>query len=144
MSETRLYFAYGRNMHPAIMAERCPGAEFVGPAVLPDYRLLINRRGVSTVVPDNGHEVHGVMWRLTDACEASLDVYEGIAADHYRKGEVRPVLAGVPSGPALVYLATDVEPDLPKEGYLEDLEDAAHHHEFPEAYRLFLSGLRGR
>jgi gamma-glutamylcyclotransferase (GGCT)/AIG2-like uncharacterized protein YtfP len=141
---TRLYFAYGRNMHPAFMAARAPAAVLVGPALLPDHRLLINGRGVSTVLPEPGAAVHGVLWRLTPACEAALDVVEGVARGIYRKAEVEPLAAGAPAGAALIYVAADSSPSLPREGYLETLEEAAAHHGFPEPYRLFLTGLRRR
>ncbi len=138
-----LYFAYGRNMHPEIMARRCPAAGFVGAAELPDHRLLINIRGVSTVVPEAGTTVHGVLWRLTPACEETLDEIEGVARGSYRRDTVRPVMNFEAVEPALIYIATNAEPSLPREGYLESLEEAAGHHGFPQAYRLFLAGLRG-
>ncbi len=141
---THLYFAYGRNMHPAIMARRCPAAEFIGAAVLPDHRLLINVRGVSTVVPEAGSAVHGVLWRLTPACEAALDEIEGVARGSYRRDEVWPLRGGRTLEPALIYIASNAEPSLPREGYLESLEEAAHHHGFPEDYRLYLAGLHRR
>lgn len=137
-----LYFAYGRNMHPAIMAQRCPAAGFVGAALLPDHRLLINTRGVSTVVPEAGNAVHGVLWRLTPACEATLDEIEGVARNIYRKEEVLPFLDAGAAGPAMIYVASDSTPAPPREGYLESLEEAALHHGFPEDYRSFLAGLR--
>ena len=136
---TLLYFAYGRNMHPAIMARRCPAAGFVGPAVLPGYRLLINTRGVSTIVPETGQIVHGVLWRLTPVCEAALDEIEGVARGIYRREMVQP--SGTAES-AMAYVANDVAPALPREGYLESLEEAAAHHGFPEPYRLYLAGLR--
>jgi hypothetical protein len=139
----RLYFAYGRNMHVEIMAERCPAARMAGLATLPGYRLLINTRGVSTVVPDSGHTVYGVLWYLTDACEATLDVFEGIANGHYTKEEAQPLVAGDPVGTTLIYEATGTEVGPPKAGYLEALEEAAAHHDFPAAYRNHFSGLRG-
>jgi hypothetical protein len=139
-----LYFAYGRNMHPEIMARRCPAAGFIGPALLPEHRLLINTRGVSTVVPEAGSAVHGVLWRLSAECEAALDEIEGVARNIYRKELVRPLLDNALAEPAMVYIANDVEPAQPREGYLESLEAAALHHGFPEAYRLFLAGLRSR
>ena len=144
MSNSSLYFAYGRNMHPEIMARRCPAAGFVGAAVLPDHRLLINVRGVSTVVPEAGSTVHGVLWRLTSICEAALDEIEGVARGSYRRDEVRPVMGGVTLEPALIYIASNTEPSLPREGYLESLEEAAHHHGFPDEYRRFLSALHRR
>ena len=139
---TRLYFAYGRNMHPVIMAQRCPAAGFIGTASLPDHRLLINARGVSTVVPEAGSEVHGVLWQLTQACEAALDEIEGVARGSYRRDEARPVIGGVTMPMALIYIASNADPSAPREGYLESLEEAALHHGFPESYRLFLAGLR--
>lgn len=139
---TRLYFAYGRNMHPEIMARRCPAAGFVGAAVLPDHRLLINVRGVSTVVPEAGSEVHGVLWRLTPDCEAALDEIEGVARGSYRRGEVRPVVTLEVMEPALIYIASNADPSPPRDGYLESLEEAALHHGFPDAYRSYLSSLR--
>lgn len=142
LAVTRLYFAYGRNMHLDIMAKRCPAAGFVGAAVLPDHRLLINVRGVSTVVPEAGSTVHGVLWRLTPVCEAALDEIEGVARGSYRRDTVRPVMNLVVMEAALIYIASSAEPSLPREGYLESLEEAARHHGFPEAYRLFLAGLR--
>ena len=139
-----IYFAYGRNMHPEIMARRYPAAEFIGAALLPDHRLLINTRGVSTVVPEAGNAVHGVLWRLSAECEAALDEIEGVARGFYRRDEVHPVMGTEIMGSALIYIATSAEPSLPRDGYLESLEEAALHHGFPENYRLFLAGLRRR
>ncbi len=34
-----LYFAYGSNMYREQMQTRCPSAEFVAKALLPDYEL---------------------------------------------------------------------------------------------------------
>jgi gamma-glutamylcyclotransferase (GGCT)/AIG2-like uncharacterized protein YtfP len=124
------------------MARRCPAAGFIGPALLPDHRLLINTRGVSTVVPEAGGAVHGVLWRLSPECEAALDEIEGVARGFYRRDEVCPVTRAGSMEPALIYIATSAEPSLPRDGYLESLEEAARHHGFPEDYRLFLAGLR--
>ena len=139
---TTLYFAYGRNMHPEIMATRCPAAAFVGAAVLRDHRLLINNRGVSTVVPEEGSEVHGVLWRLTPVCEATLDEIEGVARGSYRRGTARPTAGFDITETVLIYIASNSEPSPPRAGYLESLEEAAQHHGFPEPYRAYLSSLR--
>jgi len=139
---TLLYFAYGRNMHLEIMAERCPAAEFVSLATLDRHRILINGRGVSTVVPDAKHRVHGVLWHLTAACEATLDEIEGVARGHYVREIAHPVPAQGPARPAMIYLAANIEPGPPKAGYLEALEEAAAAHGFPDDYRLHLGKLR--
>ena len=33
--------------------------------------------GVATVLPEKGSYVDGVLWKITEACEKSLDFYEG-------------------------------------------------------------------
>lgn len=140
--ERTLYFAYGRNMHLTIMGERCPAADFGSLAVLRDHRIIINRRGVSSVEPEHGHEVHGVLWWLSESCEAALDIVEGVARGHYRKEAAYPHVDAGEVGPALIYRASDLSPGPPRPGYLEALEEAAVQHGFPGTYRAYLSSLR--
>ena len=72
----KLYFAYGSNINLEQMANRCPSATIVGPAVLENYELLF-RRGYATIKPRKGGRVHGLLWTLDSLCEQSLDHYEG-------------------------------------------------------------------
>ncbi len=60
------YFAYGSNLCVRQMAQRCPDATDPRPAVLTDHDWLINQRGVATVEPFAGNQVHGVLWQLSD------------------------------------------------------------------------------
>lgn len=80
MAET-LYFAYGSNMNLDQMEFRCPAAKVVGNVRLEDYRLTFCSRnpdsGVATILPQEGSHVDGVLWRITQECERSLDHYEG-------------------------------------------------------------------
>ncbi len=80
-SESCYYFAYGSNINLDQMACRCPDAQVVGPVVLENYKLLFrgNARGtgVATIQPHKGRKVYGLLWRITPACESSLDGYEG-------------------------------------------------------------------
>lgn len=77
----KLYFAYGSNINLEQMAYRCPDAEAVGPVILENYELLFRGNakgnGVATIAPKKGSRVHGLLWRITPACEQSLDLYEG-------------------------------------------------------------------
>jgi len=93
-----LYFAYGSNMHPAQMAERCPGARAVGQGVLPGWRFLITTRGTASIIPDRDSEVHGILWRCGPGHFHALDRYEGV---HWRNYVRRPVLVDRPIGAAL-------------------------------------------
>ena len=76
-----LYFAYGSNMNLDQMDYRCPSAQVVGNVRLEDYRLTFCShnpdRGVATILPETGSHVDGVLWKITQDCEISLDHYEG-------------------------------------------------------------------
>ena len=77
MMEKSLYFAYGSNINLDQMQYRCPDASVYGQAVLDNYDLRFRGSGVATVEPKEGACVYGLLWELTDKCEASLDRYEG-------------------------------------------------------------------
>ena len=75
-----MYFAYGSNMNLDQMAYRCPAAEAVCTAKLEGYELFFAGRpgnGIAGIRPKQGGAVEGVLWKLTQACEKSLDHYEG-------------------------------------------------------------------
>jgi hypothetical protein len=73
--KTKLYFAYGMNTNPEEMSYRCPTAVPMGKAVLPGYRFEF--KSFATIVPSPGESVEGVLWTITDADEAALDMLEG-------------------------------------------------------------------
>ena len=83
--DRQYYFAYGSNMNPQQMAERCFAARVICAACLPGYRLAFYGRnrvwdgGQETVVqapgPDNGPGVWGVLYELTFGDAASLDLW---------------------------------------------------------------------
>ena len=134
------YFAYGSNMDTEQMAHRCPGAERVGVAVLPEYRFLINAWGVGTVVPAEQGSVFGLLWRLSDNDVESLDSYEGVASGDYRR-EYLTVDADGDQIHALVYVASNVTPGKPRPGYLEGVLRAATDVGLPKAYLAELSSV---
>lgn len=74
-----IYLAYGSNMNIQQMARRCPEARLLGTALLENYRLMFRRkrRPVATIEKEAGCSVPVVLWEITDACEKSLDEYEG-------------------------------------------------------------------
>ena len=88
----RYYFAYGSNMNLEQMKYRCPAAEVVENVRLENYRLAFRGRapgnGVATVLPEKGSYVEGVLWKITEACEKSLDFYEGFPS-FYGKESIR-------------------------------------------------------
>ena len=74
--DKKLYFAYGSNIDLTQMDYRCPEAEVVGPVTLRDYALLFRGRGFSTIEPEPGSIVHGLLWRVSDSDERRMDLYE--------------------------------------------------------------------
>lgn len=76
-----LYFAYGSNIDKVQMQKRCPGSELIGNGIIDGYRFIINKRGYATLMSTEKDFVPGVVWRLSEDDEHSLDLYEG-----YKKG----------------------------------------------------------
>lgn len=120
----QLYFAYGSNMDLKQMDFRCPDAQVVENVRLMDYRLTFcggrRRNGVATIFPEKGSYVDGVLWKITEKCENSLDMYEGYPMLYGKKvvtvknpaGEEMQAVVyvmdapykDVPAAPAQVYL----------------------------------------
>lgn len=117
-----LYFAYGSNLQRAGMLARCPAAVPLGPAALPDHRLVF--RTWADVEPSPGGAVAGGLWRITPACRAALDLYEDVAGGLYRAilAEVRPT--GSPATrPALLYRMAAAAAAPPDPAYLRTIRE---------------------
>ncbi len=118
------------------MALRCPDAADPRPAVLSDHDWLINQRGVATVEPFPGNQVHGVLWRVSDGDLATLDSAEGVPV-RYRRDRLTVHTNEGPS-PAWVYIDHRVSPGPPRPGYLPRIIDGAVHHGLPQRWIDFL------
>jgi gamma-glutamylcyclotransferase (GGCT)/AIG2-like uncharacterized protein YtfP len=132
-----LHFAYGSNMHRAVMHRHAPAAEPLGIAALAHHRFVITADGYASVEPAHARTVHGVLWRITPRDRATLDAWENIAAGLYRAATV-PVRHAGRSQPALVYVARRGRLGQPKAGYMELVIAAARAWKFPAPYILSL------
>lgn len=130
------YFAYGSNLCVQQMASRCPDAVDPRPATLSDHDWLINERGVATVEPFTGSQVHGVVWQVTDRDLATLDSAEGVPV-RYRRDRLTVHTSEGPVS-AWVYIDHRVEPGAPRPGYLDRILDGAQHHGLPARWLEFL------
>jgi hypothetical protein len=128
-----LHFAYGSNMHRAVMRRHAPSAEPIGIASLADYRFVITADGYASVEPARTHMVRGALWRLTPRDRVSLDAWENIAGGLY-SAKILPVLAAGRRVPVLVYLARPRGPGRPRAGYMELVLEAAHEWRLPADY----------
>ena len=75
MKSPILYFAYGSNMNPFRMGQRCPGATALGVGILRNYQIA--ERLYADIDFEEGAEVHGVLFLITDQHLRSLDAREG-------------------------------------------------------------------
>ena len=78
-----LYLAYGMNTNIDQMAGRCPGSISIGRVDIPDYRLVF--RGVADIEEHPGSVLQTVLWDITPACEAALDILEGYPTFYDKK-----------------------------------------------------------
>lgn len=109
------------------MAFRCPDAQVVDTVRLEGYRLAFRMNGgghgVATILPEPGSFVDGVLWRISERDEQSLDLYEGFPRLYGKEsvtvvdpdGLKREVMAYTMNSPY-----KDV-PALPSKSYLEGI-----------------------
>ena len=140
-----LYAAYGSNMDPAQMLQRCPSSPFSGTGWIPGWLLTFGAEdfgwdgALATLVPvdDGSPGVFVALYDLTEADERTLDAWEG--ADHglYRKVRLRVhTLAG--DVVAFAYALDAFEGGLPSARHLGAIADAAEAAGAPHDYLLDL------
>jgi len=83
LKKSQLYFAYGMNTNPKQMRLRCPAAQALGLATLPDHQLEF--RTHATIAHTPGQVMQGVLWSITPADEAALDRLEGYPVYYGKK-----------------------------------------------------------
>ena len=124
---SRYYLAYGSNLNVRQMRFRCPTALVVGKGVIKDYRLLFKGSKTGsylTIEKAKGYEVPVAVWKVDEACEESLDRYEGYPSFYYKKEieiDFKSIKKGLPRhSKALVYIMHEErELGIPSRGYVE-------------------------
>lgn len=144
-----LYAAYGSNLDPAQMAERCPHSPLRWTGWIPGWRLTFGGEGwdgaLPTVVEATEDEradqhVFVAVYDVTPADESTLDTWESADSGLYSKVRVRvETLDGIET--AWVYVLDDFEGGLPSARTLGIVADAAETAGAPVDY---LTELRGR
>ena len=90
-----LYAAYGSNLDPAQMAERCPHSPLRWTGWIPGWRLTFGGEeygwdgSLATVVEDPFEQVFVAIFDVTDEDVAELDSWESVATGLYLKTRVR-------------------------------------------------------
>jgi gamma-glutamylcyclotransferase (GGCT)/AIG2-like uncharacterized protein YtfP len=143
------YFAYGSNMASAVMAQRCPGHRYVGPARLEGYRLGFTRRsvvsnsGVADLVESRGMTVWGALYQISSRGLGALGEKEGEGRGAYRRVqvEVRTEDDRLHTAWTFVVERPNAVEIVPSRSYLEGLVDGGRECGLPTHYTTFLSSL---
>jgi gamma-glutamylcyclotransferase (GGCT)/AIG2-like uncharacterized protein YtfP len=132
-----LYAAYGSNLDPAQMADRCPHSPLRGTGWLTGWRLTFGGEGwdgaLPTVVEEPTSQVFVALYDVTDADEATLDVWESADSGLYRK--IRLTVATLDGEQvAWVYVLNDFEGGMPSARTIGLLSSAAEVAGAPDDY----------
>jgi len=134
-----LYAAYGTNLDPARMGERCPHSPLQGTGWLEGWRLTFGCQdhgwdgALATVVQDPFEHVFVAVYDVTGDDVAVLDSYEFADTGLYRKVRVR-VSTLDSELVAWVYVLDAFEGGLPSASYLGTLAEAAEAADAPADY----------
>jgi gamma-glutamylcyclotransferase (GGCT)/AIG2-like uncharacterized protein YtfP len=141
-----LYAAYGPNMDPSRMSERCPHSPLQGTGWLLGWRLTFGGEefgwdgALATVVEDHLDQVFVAVYDVTSEDVAALDDWQSVSTGLYRRTRVRvATLRGEQL--AWTYVLDAYEGGLPSAAYLGILADAAEAADAPVDY---VSALRAR
>jgi len=125
-----LYAAYGSNMDPEQMLERCPHSPQRGTGWLEGWRLTFGGEDIgwdgalTTVVEDAAQRVFVVIYDVPEIDEKELDSWDGVTLGFYRKLKIRvQTLDG--DTLAWLYVLDAYEGGLPSARHLDILADAA-------------------
>lgn len=122
------YFAYGSNLWLDQMRRRCPDSKLLGVGVLRGWKWIISERGYANIIPSTGDSVYGLVWDLSEADEATLDIYENVPVAYEKEYKPVEYPAGAEPEPGegvpprqtfLIYIDHDrLAPSTPKHEYI--------------------------
>jgi len=141
-----LYAAYGTNLDPIRMGERCPHSPMQMTGWLEGWRLTFGGEehgwdgALATIVQDSFERVFVAVYDVTADDESGLDGWESADTGLFRKTKVRVKTL---TGELLVwsYVLDAYEGGLPSASYLGVLADAAEAADAPDDY---VAALRAR
>jgi len=154
LPEELYYFAYGANMNPRQIQQRCSTAKVVTVARLPCYRIdffghsKIWDGALATVVRDPEQEAWGVVYELSTTDLERLDAWQDVRMDgtgpyfHY---PVRVTGGDGRTYTALLYEKSILgEPRKPSAPYLDFIVAGAVVHQLPAEYIHLLQSMATR
>jgi len=153
MYQSEFIFAYGSNMDPAQMRERCPESDlswFVAEAR--GWKLCFPRRserrkgGVGSIAVDETKSVWGVVFSVSARDLGRLDGFEGVPTC-YRRDQITAADREGRDYVVWTYFAVPAEPPQeyePHKHYIGLYVKGAEYFGLPPQYVEFLRGLEAR
>ncbi len=137
----RYYFAYGSNMSTKQMRKRCKdNFEIVGIAYIEGYRFVYDgysrtwKGAVANIVPSEGDRVWGVLYKIGQDCEETLDKFEGVKRGIYSKRYLKVKDEKGKEYEALVYMREPQPVGEPSEDYRKTVVEGSEEHKLPKDY----------
>lgn len=137
-----LYAAYGTNLDPQRMADKCPHSPLQGTGWLEGWRLTFSGEDLgwdgpmATIVPDTFDHVFVAVYDVAEEDIEALDKWEG-PVGAWRKMKVRVQLLS-DEVLAFAYILDAYEGGLPSASYLGVIAEAAEAGGAPDDYVTFL------
>jgi gamma-glutamylcyclotransferase (GGCT)/AIG2-like uncharacterized protein YtfP len=135
-----LYFAYGSNLDPIQMRDRCPGSRPHSIARLDHYRLHFDGaaanwddNAAANITPAYDGQVWGMLYEINENDLASLDEYES-APMNYQRFLVTVTRTTGDTCEAIVYLRHPQQQGSPSPSYINTILAGAVTHDLPVSY----------
>jgi gamma-glutamylcyclotransferase len=147
------HFAYGSNLSSRFLRGHCPSARFIMKAYLPNYRVAFpfyskrRKGGISSIIPDPGQLVRGVIYEVPEEEMVKLDEVESVPLGLYTRQTF--LILGEEGGFHMADLYRVVDPAGPfgpARSYVELMVEGAEEHdldpEYVETLRRLLHSLK--
>ena len=133
------YFAYGSNLKKERLSKRIGESSEIFNATLQDYRLTFakgwkeHKSGKADILPNQGSEVKGAVYSVTEDQLQSLDGHEGVGSGIYKRILITVLINGQ-STPAETYvMVREICPAKPEGWYLGLILKGLRQHGYNQA-----------
>jgi hypothetical protein len=125
------YFAYGSNMSARRIRHRLGWSPSRIAVTLQDYLLAFNKQsadgGKANIKVSSGDEVEGILYFVKEDDLLTMDTYEGVAEQQYKRLDIEVIDLSGRHIPAVAYVALNTGPETrPSVEYLNYLLEGEH------------------
>lgn len=133
------YFAYCTLLDRDEMARFCPNAIAGDTGRVPGWRVefaaYASEKGGCHLVPAPGHDIHGIIYELSDDEMTGLDTISGVPQGFYERIDIEVTTDAGRQIPAITYvIPSPVGPFQPSEAYVRPILSGARAVGLPAGY----------